>query len=63
MIDGGFTAKDMTVLTRLIEDKELDINHLVYFNTALTFEVVRELQSALSPSQLRAGHVTITARW
>ena len=63
VIDGGFTAKDMTVLTRLIEDKELDINHLVYFNTALTFEVVRELQSALSPSKLRAGHVTITARW
>lgn len=62
IIDSGFTSKDMIVLIRLIESNELQINHVVYFNTALPFEVLTELKQALRNISTN-GSINIEARW
>ena len=61
IIDGGFTPKDVIALIRLIESNQLHINHLAYFNTALSFEVLTELKQALN--QVSTGKITVEARW
>ena len=52
----------MITLIRLIEDNELDLTQIVYFNSALDFHVLTELKNALS--QLSENKtVTLKARW
>lgn len=62
IIDSGFTSKDMIALIRLIESNELQINHVVYFNTALPFEVLTELKQAMRNISTN-GSINIEARW
>lgn len=62
IIDSGFTSKDMIALIRLIESNELQINHVVYFNTALPFEVLIELKQAIRNISTN-GSINIEARW
>lgn len=62
IIDQGLTSKDVITLIRLIEDNELDLTQIVYFNNALDFHVLTELKNALS--QLSENKtVTLKARW
>ena len=61
IIDGGVTPKDVIALIRLIESNQLHINHLAYFNTALSFEVLTELKQALN--QVSSGKIPVEARW
>ena len=61
IIDGGFTPKDVIALIRLIESNQLHINHLAYFNTVLSFEVLTELKQALN--QVSTGKIPVEARW
>lgn len=61
-IDGGMSSDDIRVLTQKLEDGEIDITNLVYFHTAIGFERLRELDSALRHLRNRSS-VTITARW
>ena len=62
IIESGFTSKDMIALIRLIESNELQINHVVYFNTALPFEVLTELKQAIRNISTN-GSINIEARW
>jgi len=61
-IDGGMSSDDIRVLTQKLEDGEIDITNFVYFHTAIGFERLRELDSALRHLRNRSS-VTITARW
>lgn len=61
-IDGGLTSDDIRVLTQKLEDGEIDITNFVYFHTAIGFERLRELDSALRHLRNRSS-VTMTARW
>lgn len=61
-IDGGMSSDDIRVLTQKLEDGEIDITNFVYFHTAIGFEHLRELDSALRHLRNRSS-VTITARW
>ena len=61
IIDGGFTPEDVIALIRLIESDQLHINHLAYFNTALSFVVLTELKQALN--QVSTGKIHAEARW
>lgn len=61
IIDVGFTPEDVIALIRLIESDQLHINHLAYFNTALSFEVLTELKQALN--QVSTGKIHAEARW
>lgn len=61
IIEGGFTSADVIELIRLIESNQLQLTHVVYFNTALSFEVLTELKQALA--QVSTGAIPVEARW